>query len=435
MSYQFRVWFEPAPPYGSYVVRFWDPESKRLREQWKRRRAAAAAAGEPFEERPPQLADKRVMVPAEYWKACGHGVPRTPSDRALHLAIEWAAKRRDELARGATIQREPRAASPSPAIQAAAARGGEFDLETTIRWYIERNPNAGEAATIAKYRDCGNRLVAYFGAARLLSTITRVDAEAYRNAHERRLRNRTILGDLVFLKQLATDSYEQRQVTGMKVLNLLKLPRVKKQKGRKMPLSIDELRRIVSVRLDRDGDRIIAIIIRAFTTGLRKWPLLNLEEAWTNRVNATQRIPGWAMKGGEDRWEDDDFEVPLCRWAIEVTPPPPEGSKWNFVNPKSGRPNKQLDRSLYEIARRAGVRRFCLQELRMTFLTLLDAAGVEEPVREILVGHRPRSVSEQAYIRRHPEILRKAVAYFDELREELEGSPGKVVRMVAAAGS
>ncbi len=443
---QVRVSFNPDPPYGTYVVRFWDRESIQAHARWKRRRDDAAAAATSFEEASPAVFDKRVMVPANYWRELGLEVPRSESDRALHLAIAWATQQRNDLAIRATSTPRPAPGAPlPPSVRAAATRGGEFDLATTVEWYIDRNPNDGTALTLLKYRDHAQRLIAFFGASRLLSTITRVDAELYRNTlRERDVRNRTIKGDLTFLKQIAYDSYEHRQTTLMAVLQLLKLPRVKKQKSLKRPLTIEELRRIVGVRLERDGDRVIGIIIRAFTTGLRKWPLLNLEESWTDRVAGLQRIPGWAMKGGEDRWEDDDFEVPICQWAIDVTPRPRTGSKWNFAN-RDGRPNKQLDRSLYEIARKAEGcdaatieacaeanhehRWFCLQELRMTFLTLLDAAGVEEPVREILVGHRPKSVSEESYIRRDVETLRKAVACMDDLRAEIEGKAGTVVRL------
>jgi integrase len=231
----------------------------------------------------------------------------------------------------------------------------------------------------------------------------------------------------------------------MRDYRFLKMPKIAKQKSRKRPLTIAELRRITPVRLPRDGDRIVRMVLVAAVTGLRRDILLNLEESWIDRRNALLCVPGQAMKGGEDRWGDEDFEVPLCKWALELIPKPPSRlAKFCFANPKNGQPNKQIDRSLWKIAAamdgckksegacaaaRHEHRWFCLQELRMTFLTLLDKAGVEFAVREYLVGHAPTGVSEESYIRRHIEVLRAAVAKMDDLRGEIEASTGgNVVR-------
>ncbi|HEX3111347.1 MAG TPA: tyrosine-type recombinase/integrase [Thermoanaerobaculia bacterium] len=366
------------------------------------------------------------LVPDDYWQSLGLDPPAADTPPARELAIRWATLLSLQLERELAGRRGVQTSTTTPA-------GMEISLEETIEWYVAKNPNDGAPLTLAKYRDCGKRLVAFFGPHRRLSTLTKQDATDYRNAGQLRgLRNRTIKNDLVFLKQISVESYGNRASTGMHQIGLLKLPTIKRQKSQRQPLSIDELRAIRRVKLERDGDRVVRMILAAAVTGLRKTALLHLEEKWIDRTKREIRIPGRAMKGGENRWGDDDFVVPLCRWALELIPVPPKGTRWNFASRRTGKPNGQVDRSLWRIAELAGIRYFSLQELRQTFLTLLDENGVEEPIREELVGHAPRSVSEISYIRRRPQVLRDAVELFDTaVRPRIESEGGTVVKIRA----
>jgi integrase len=162
----------------------------------------------------------------------------------------------------------------------------------------------------------------------------------------------------------------------------------------------------------------------AAVTGLRKFPLLNLEHAWVDGTRLRQKIPGWAMKGGEDRWGDDDFTTPLCRWAAELAA---GRGRWVFPNPKTRRPNGQVDRSLWRIAAAAGIPRFSLHDLRNTFASILADRGVHEQVIAVLMGHAAASVTRD-YIKRQPTALSDAVAIFDAIRYEIAKAPANVAR-------
>jgi len=414
MPLEYRVTFDPDPPYGTFVVRFWDPATLRK----------GAARG--------SRVDTRRVVPELYWRELGHETPRAyvagekKSEKLRDLAIAWATQECARIEARVRIRRGE-----------ALERGRELGLEAALDWYIAKNPNDGTAATIYKYKQMKARLVGHFGATRLPSTIGADAVIEYRNAMQKLkapLRNRTIKNDAVFLKQALTYMYEQRDShdnpCNVRELRLLKFPRrwITKQKSRRRALSEEDLASIIRVRLPRDKDRIIRILIYAFTAGLRRWPLLHLERTWIDATKGTQRIPGWAMKGGENRWGDEDFEVPICRWAIEAATPSSRHAKWTWPNPITGKPNTQIDRSIRTVARLAKVDVFSLQDLRKTFASILSNAGVHELEIAILQGHASSSVTRE-YITKHPDALRKAVAHMDALRTRLEKTPENVVRI------
>jgi integrase len=286
------------------------------------------------------------------------------------------------------------------------------------------------------YRDCAKRLVAFFDPRRLPETISEDDAVGYRNAMQARpesaggpLRNASIKGDLVYLKQVLLYAYQNRRSTGMAEIQLLTLPRIKRQKSLVHALGAEELAAIAKARLQRDKERTVTICLIAAVTGLRKWPLLHFERGWFDAKAQAIRVPGWAMKGGENRWGDEEFEVPVCAWAAELLGQSAERSrsKWLFPNRRTGRPNGQLDRSLVRIAAAASIPAFSLKCLRNTFASLLANAGVHEQVIGVLMGHAASTVTRD-YIKRQPNALREAVAKLDELRSKIAAQPENVAR-------
>jgi integrase len=378
MPVNFRVFFD-----GRYQSRFWDPKTG---------------------------FDTQRIVPARYWRQLGHAVPTTETQKWLQLAIAWATKEAERIE-----GTDPRAPE-------------KMNLERLIEWYIQANPNGVGPKTIAKYEDHKARLVQHFGATAMPEKIGKDDAAAYRTAMQQReppLRHTTIKRDLVFLRQAIVEGHQSQEKTGVARIRLFKLPRVTKQKSLIQPLTTEELKKVlasISEACPRDGDRMYRIIVRAFTTGIRRWPLLHMENAWTDVANMRQRIPGWAMKGGENRWEDDDFEVPICAWAAEVSTPN-RRSRFTYAK-RNGVPSNQIDTSLHRIADKAGVRRFSLHALRDTFASLLGDNGVHDQIVQILLGHAAATVTRD-YMKNQPNALKNAVAKIDELRGQIEpAQPG-----------
>jgi integrase len=385
MPVNFRVEFKD----GRYQARFWDPRTG---------------------------FDTLRLLPARHWRQLGHDAPKTDTSKWMQLAIVWAAKEAEKI---------------EGADPAAPEKMG---LKRLIEWYVATNPNGVGPMTIAKYEDHAARLVGHFGAKTHPEKIGKGEAAAYRTAMLQRedpLRHTTIKRDLVFLRQVIVEGHQAREKTGVDRIRLFKLPRIGKQKSLIQPLTIEEMKKVLAeihAACPRDGDRIYRIIVRALTTGLRRWPLLHMENSWTDVANLRQKIPGWAMKGGENRWGDHDFEVPICAWAAEVSTPNPR-SRYTWANPRSGRPNAQLDRSLQKIADKAGVRRFGLHALRDTFASLLGDNGVHDQLVQILLGHAAATVTRD-YMKNQPNALKEAVAKIDALREHLEPTvAANVLRM------
>lgn len=346
-------------------------------------------------------------VPADQFAQAG--VPDfAPSVRGEAVAWAWASAERERIEHGR---------SDEPTIK--------LRLHELLRWYIAKNPNDGKESTIAKYEDCQKRLNAHFKHDTLPERVDEDSAVDYRNAQQARgVRNRTIKGDLIFLKQVIVYGHQHNEKTGVDRVRLWKLPRITKQRALLQALTVDEVRLVLKAVTDacpRDGDRLRRILIYAITTGCRRDPLLRFQVAWCDRATRWQRIPGSAMKGGEHRWGEEDFEVPVCSWAAEVATPTDSSDLYMWPNPRTKKPNNQLDRSLWAIADKAGVRRFSLHELRKTFSSILADNGVHEQIIAVLMGHAASNVTRE-YIVKQPSALREAVSVFDRLRPYLEQS-------------
>jgi len=126
-------------------------------------------------------------------------------------------------------------------------------------------------------------------------------------------------------------------------------------------------------------------------------------------------------KGGQKR----PLSIPLCGWAVEQLPNRIPKSGYIWPNVRSGEPTGNVTRSLQKLAEAAKVPEFSLHDLRATGNTWLANEGVDERVRQYLMGHADGGAVIGRY--RYTKItadmekrVRNAVAIFDEIRGRKE---------------
>ncbi len=137
------------------------------------------------------------------------------------------------------------------------------------------------------------------------------------------------------------------------------------------------------------------------------------------------------MKGPARR--RSPLDVPLSQWSLEQVrdlAAATDGYLW--PNPATGIPMRWVDGIFRSAFEKAGVRPFSAHDLRTTGASWLRAAGVDELVIVILLGHRgsfdaggqTHHVRSAEVTRQYTKVfnraLQEAVAVFDTLRLEID---------------
>lgn len=352
--------------------------------------------------------DTRFNVPVEEFEN-ENVSPTSLAKRAQNVANEWGAKKRAELL--------------GPGAAGAMSLRQIFDLMKTV------NPDAVTAATWTR-NDIHIRNLERLPATEPLGVTLpdQIDghlAAMYRNE---RLKEgaapRTVAGELTFLIRLLRFGYEEAaRTTGMTAMRLTKTPKIAIDEQSMVALTIDEFFAVLEatkkMRQGRDVTR--RRLIFGVTSLLRKTPLMGLRAEWIDLDDLWLNVPSSAQKGR--RGEKRPLSVPLCGWAVEQLPASLPSSGLIWANRRSGQPTGNVTHTLTKLAAEAGVPRFSLHDLRATGNTWLANHGVDERVRQYLMGHRGGG----AVISRYTKIttdtekqLRESVALFDEIRATCE---------------
>lgn len=115
--------------------------------------------------------------------------------------------------------------------------------------------------------------------------------------------------------------------------------------------------------------------------------------------------------------------MPLCGWAIEHLARPLARVGLVWPNPVTGQPVGNVTRTLQKLAKEARVPEFSLHDLRATGNTWLASEGVDERIRQYLMGHAAGGNVIDRYTKITAETekqIREAVAVFDQIRATKE---------------
>lgn len=364
--------------------------------------------------------DTRLNVPEEEFDAEGVS-PQSTSKRAQNVAETWAVKKKPEL---------------------LIPTKGRLTLSQLYALMKRVNPDAVSDATWAR-NDIHMRNLERlpkrepFGVTQL-DVIDAVQASVYRNERlAKEAATRTVAAELGFLIRLLRFGFEEAaSASGMTALRLSRLPKIVIEEEEMVALTVDQffavLEATATMRQLRDVTR--RRLIFGVTTMLRKTPLMGLRAEWIDLRDPWLYVPKEAQKGR--RGEKRPLSVPLSGWAVEQLPRrlPEAGYVW--PNNRSGDPVGNVTHTFDKLAAEAGVPRFSLHDLRATGNTWLANAGVDERIRQYLLGHRDGG----AVIARYTKVtadtekhIRDAVAVFDEIRAAKEKNVKSIFRKKRSA--
>ena len=150
---------------------------------------------------------------------------------------------------------------------------------------------------------------------------------------------------------------------------------------------------------------------------------MGLRSEWIDLADPWLDVPKEWMKGkgGQKR----PLSVPVCGWAVEQLPQRMPKSGFLWPNVRSGEPTDNVTRSLQKLAEAAKVPEFSLHDLRATGNTWLANEGVDERIRQYLMGHADGGPVINRYTKVTADTekrIRDAVAVFDEIRSNNVGN-------------
>lgn len=342
---------------------------------------------------------------------------RAPSDRGRRITERWAVEEAQRLESQHPVGREV----------------PEMTLGQLCELFDEKNPHEAGPATIDRHRELAANIVRILGH-RLPSQIDDADALTYRNERAKekdrrdgaKIRNRTIKNELRHLKMVLESGYQWRRETGMRELNLFKLPTLRQQASYHVQLNNEELRLLFAAKIDHDRERIRAILQLGLISMLRDDNLLGARKEWWNLKQRWRTIPAEFMKGraGEKR----ELSVPISEWEAEIV------GKWIRRRPSSpylfanfnGRPSKWPRKTVKAIvaASKGKLRYFTAHDLRRTGSAILEEAGRSKVEIQRLMGHAPGGDVTDDYVARAARLrteerLKETVKVFDQVRASL----------------
>ena len=357
--------------------------------------------------RAPEL-DTKFKVPNEEFEREGVS-PQSTSKRAENVAVAWALGKKAELLL-------PKNSAPMFIAQI-------FDVMKVV------NPDQVTDATWQRNSIHLRNLRRLPQREPFDSTLPdEIDgrlASLYRNERQAEgAAPRTVAAELTFLIRLLRFGFEEAaSVTGMTAMRFTKLPKIVIEEQQMIALTIDQFFAILdATKKMRQGREVTRRrLIFGVTTLLRKTPLMGLRAEWVDLDDPWLHVPAAAQKGR--RGEKRPLSVPLCGWAVEQLPNPLPLSGLVWANNRSGEPTGNVTHTLNKLADEADVPRFSLHDLRATGNTWLANAGVDQRIRQYLMGHADGGPVINRYTKITADTekqIRQAVAVFDEIRATKE---------------
>ncbi len=282
-------------------------------------------------------------------------------------------------------------------------------------WYVEL-PAVKRLRAYERVRRALVNFNDVFGA-KVVNTIRPEHLEAYQAKREEEGRApATIDLEITEAKAVINKAFENDLVDG-RVLKTFKRIKARLKAGanaRERTLTIAEYLGLIENAPAHQK----ALLAVAFHTGMRRGELLALRWVWIDRTKGFIRLPAEVTKEGKTKAIPIKYHV---RAALESLP---RALHHDFVFTYRGEPRERDIRGgLKKACKGAGIvygqkeeGGFRFHDLRATFDTNMDRAGVSESVRKTIVGHTLKGM-DRHYIRPTEEDLTGAIekytAWFD----------------------
>jgi integrase len=300
-------------------------------------------------------------------------------------------------------------------------------------WYIELK-RVRRLASYDRVVGCLANFNQVFGS-RLVSSVKPMDLENYQeNRQEKGAAPATIDMELSVAQTMVTKAFDNDMLDGraLKAFRKVKKRLKKGSNARKRTLGMDEYlkltqgKRVVKGKgKQKDKERIKdiapahlrALIEVAFHTGMRRGELLGLQWSHIDRKNGFIRLPAEMTK------ERKPKSIPVNHHVEKVLSALPRALHHDHVFTFRGKPIDRLGRSLQTACGHAGIPYgqivpggFRFHDVRATFDTNMDRAGVSETCRKAIMGHSLQGM-DRHYLRLDDEDLKAAMdqytAWFD----------------------
>jgi integrase len=206
-------------------------------------------------------------------------------------------------------------------------------------------------------------------------------------------------------------AYRDDRVTDrvLKPFQNLEMKLKKGENARQRTLTIPEYQNLV----ENASLHLRPLLIVGFHTGMRRGELLGLKWSYIDRENGFIRLPAEVTK------EKKAKNIPINRYVHEALSRLPHAMHHDYVFTYRGKPiTRDPTAALKGACRLAGIdygrkveNGFTLHDLRATFCTFMDAAGVRESCRKTIVGHSLKGMDAH-YIRTKDGDLRQAMDEF-----------------------
>ena len=296
-------------------------------------------------------------------------------------------------------------------------------------WYLEL-PAVKKLKSRDRLQICLANFNDLFGS-RVVNTIKSEDLEGYqaKRAEDGRA-PATIDMELTEAKAVINKAFENDKVDGRILKVFKRVKRVLKagSNARERTLTIGEYLSLV----ENAPQDLKGIIVTAFHTGMRAGEIRGVQWSWLDRTAGFIRIPAEATKEGKAK------SVPINRHVKAVLESEPRALHHDYVftfrsNPKG----KDFRKGFEKVCNKAGIvygqkktGGFRFHDIRATFDTNMDSAGVTESRRKAIVGHSQNGM-DRHYLRPKDAELREAM---DRLTAWFDAQVTSVAQNVAQQG-
>ena len=289
--------------------------------------------------------------------------------------------------------------------------------------------------TYGRVRGCIGNFNNVFGD-QIVGEIKPVDLEDYQHGREEQGKSpATIDMELTIVKTMITKAFDNDRVGGRSLRPFRKIKR-KLKKGsnaRDRTVTLKEYlllttgKHTVKYKIrskTREEEKPNApahlkpILTVAFHTGMRRGEILGLKWSHIDKDKGFIRLPAGITKEGKAK------SIPLNKYAREALERLPRALHHDHVFLYQGQPIKRLPKSFSSACENAGIpygrkveNGVTFHDLRATFDTNLDRAGVSESCRKVILGHTLAGM-DRHYLRLSEDDLREAIdkytAWFDD---------------------
>lgn len=239
-----------------------------------------------------------------------------------------------------------------------------------------------------------------------VTSITKDMIEAkYRSIPHKAMANST-MRTLRAVLHYAIAKYDKPDGTPMLTNNVVRrLTELKmwhRDKRRKTVLSKHDLKPWFQGVFSLDNSTMRDFLLLLIFTGMRKHEALNL--TWS-RVDLKD---GTITLHEEDTKTSESITIPLSTYAWNMLMIRNHGARSEFVFPNHDgtKPISAAEKSKAFVVQRSGIK-FCLHDLRRTFMSVADDLDIKNEVIKALVNHKTKDVTE-GYICRSVERLRRS---------------------------